>query len=78
MSQGAFIDYSGGLDEAGVMRLEGEITYNRTGLSFPFRGAWTLNEDNSVTQDFTQYNPDTDAWDPWFTGVYKRQSESAD
>ena len=78
MSQGALIDYTGELDDAGVMRLEGEITYNRTGQSLPFRGSWALNADASVTQGFTQYNPETDAWDPWFTGIYKRQSKPDD
>lgn len=75
MSQGALIDYSGGLDEAGAMLLEGEITYTRSGKSFPFRGLWTLNDDGSVMQDFKQYDPEKAAWTDWFTGIYRRQAQ---
>ena len=75
MSQGAMIDYSGGLEDSGAMRLQGEITYTRTGKSFPFRGVWTPNKDGSVTQAFTQYDPETETWNDWFTGIYRRKSD---
>ncbi|WP_424341555.1 hypothetical protein [Henriciella sp.] len=71
VSGGALIDYEGGLNQRGQMVLEGTIDYHN-GDSFPFRGEWTPNEDGSVTQRFEQYNPDTDAWDEWFTGIYRK------
>jgi hypothetical protein len=70
VSQGAQIDYSGGLDEAGVMRLQGLINYPATGLSAPFRGAWTLRDDGTVLQEFQQQDPETGAWNIWFIGRY--------
>lgn len=73
VSSGITLDYSGGLDENGVMRLEGEIAYaenpDRNG---PFRGAWTLQEDGTVLQEFHQYFASHDAWAPWFTGIYTK------
>lgn len=71
VSTGANIDYAGGLNDAGEMVMEGEIFY-RNGTSFPFRGTWTPNEDGSVRQYFQQYNPETETWDDWFTGIYKK------
>jgi hypothetical protein len=71
VAPGATIDYAGGLNEAGAMVLEGEISY-RGGTTFPFRGRWTPNEDGSVTQAFEQYSPETDLWDDWFTGTYRK------
>lgn len=70
VSQGAQIDYSGGLDEAGVMRLEGLIRYPATGVSAPFRGAWTLRDDDTVLQEFQQQDPETGEWTIWFIGRY--------
>lgn len=71
MSRDAFIDYEGGLDGA-AMALEGTIAYTRGG-AFAFRGRWTPLPDGAVRQDFHQHNPDTDAWEPWFTGIYRRR-----
>jgi len=71
-SAGVFIDYTGGLDDES-MALEGAITYNRTGLSAPFRGRWTEQDDGSVLQEFWQYNSETDVWDVWFVGEYRRK-----
>jgi len=62
------IDYAGSLDEAGVMRLEGTITYRKTDASAPFRGAWTLQANGSVRQHFTQYDADKDEWVDWSAG----------
>jgi len=73
LSAGTYIDYTGGLNEEGAMALEGEIFYQQSGSRFSFRGLWTPNEDGSVTQHFTQYNPATENWDVWFTGRYVRQ-----
>lgn len=74
VSGAATIDYAGNLNDAGEMVLEGEIAY-RNGTLFPFRGTWTLNEDGSVRQYFQQFNPETDEWDDWFTGIYQKQSD---
>ncbi len=75
-SPGVTIDYSGGLDGA-AMAMEGAISYAISGDAFPFRGRWTPREDGAVLQEFWQYNPDTDAWDVWFTGVYTRRADPA-
>ena len=72
VSRGATIDYAGGLNDAGEMVLEGDINYHSGGGS-PFRGTWTLQDDGSVRQYFQQYNSETDKWDDWFTGIYKKQ-----
>ena len=72
VSAGSVIDYEGGLDEAGAMRLEGRISYRASGKSFPFRGVWTPADDGSVRQHFTQYDPEKDEWADWFVGVYRR------
>lgn len=78
MSAGAYIDYAGGLNADGAMFLEGEIFYHQNGTRFPFRGLWTPNEDGSVTQHFTQYDPETESWNDWFTGRYVRQETDPD
>lgn len=77
VSTGAVIDYSGGLTATGSMKLEGEITYQGTGLTAPFTGEWTPNADGTVTQHFEQYDAENDTWNPWFTGLYTRK-ETAD
>lgn len=71
VSSGANIDYEGGLNQRGQMILEGEITY-RGGRTYPFRGTWTPNADGSVRQHFEQYNPETESWDDWFIGIYRK------
>lgn len=76
VSGGNIIDYAGGLDAAGVMRLEGQITYRAAPASagpIPFRGSWTPNPDGTVTQAFHQYNAETKKWDEWFVGTYRRK-----
>lgn len=71
VSNGTLIDYIGGLDEEGAMHLEGTITYHAGPLAAAFRGEWTPNEDGTVTQYFAQYDPETDLWQDWFTGIYR-------
>ena len=71
VARGATIDYAGKLTEDGEMRLEGKIAY-RNGTTAPFRGSWTPEADGSVTQHFQQYNSETESWDDWFTGIYRR------
>ncbi len=70
VSLGAQIDYIGGLDEAGSMRLEGEIHSPRTGTSAAFRGGWTLQDDGTVLQEFHQQDGETGEWSVWFIGRY--------
>ena len=72
VSTGALIDYEGGLTDTGSMKLEGTITYQNSGITAPFFGEWTPNEDGSVTQHFEQYDAETEQWTPWFTGLYTK------
>jgi len=65
------IDIVGGI-RAGSMVLEGSI-YNFAGAVWDFRGSWTPNADGSVRQFFEQYNHDSEQWDPWFDGIYKKK-----
>ena len=64
------IDIVGGI-RAGAMVLEGSI-YNFAGAVWDFRGTWTPNADGSVRQFLAQYNHDSEQWDPWFYGIYKK------
>ncbi len=68
------IDYAGGLDEAGAMVLEGKIAYRANGQTAPFRGKWVLRDDGAVEQSFHQFNPETEEWTPWFTGIYTKRT----
>ena len=67
-----YIDYSGGLTDAGQMRLEGEITYfnDEGSRSAEFRGVWTPLENGHVIQHFQQYDSEEDVWNDWFIGRY--------
>lgn len=76
VSPGITIDYAGGLNDEGAMALEGEIAYH-SGITAPFRGTWTLNEDASVTQYFQQYDAEKEEWADWFTGTYRRKDDRA-
>ncbi|MEM9494928.1 MAG: hypothetical protein AAGA09_02900 [Pseudomonadota bacterium] len=77
VSKGAVIDYGGGLNDAGAMVMEGEIAYHN-GTTAPFRGTWTLEEDGSVTQYFQQFNGETEKWDDWFTGIYRKKKDATE
>lgn len=70
VSLGAQIDYTGGLDEDGAMRLEGEIVYPGQGTRAPFRGSWALQDNGEVIQSFHQQNTETGEWSVWFIGRY--------
>ena len=72
VSLGTIIDYRGELID-GAMRLEGTITYHQNSQSFPFRGAWTPQANGDVEQKLEQWNPETDTWDAWFTGIYQKK-----
>lgn len=74
VSAGTVIDYAGKLHDTGSMRLEGRITYHKTGETMPFRGEWTPHADGTVTQHFTQQDPATGEWADWFIGKYVRKA----
>ena len=71
------IDYAGGLNEDGAMVLEGKIAYPN-GNTAPFSGTWSLNDDGTVTQHFRQLNAETEEWDDWFIGTYKKKQSGED
>ena len=71
VSPGVVIDISGGL-EGSVMVLKGQISYQQNETTLDFIGRWTPNEDGTVTQEFEQWNPETETWDNWFTGIYTK------
>lgn len=77
VSQGAMIDYEGGLTESGSMKLAGTITYVANGLQAEFTGEWNLNADGTVTQHFEQYDAETETWTAWFTGTYTQVTSDA-
>ncbi len=72
-SEGMFIDYQGGLDDSGVMRLQGTISYHKTGKTAPFRGSWQLQQDRSVLQVLEQWHAESEQWSGWFSGIYRPQ-----
>lgn len=76
VSDGAIIDYSGGLTSSGAMHLEGHIIYQENGLQAPFKGTWTPQADGSVLQELKQFNPENAGWIDWFTGVYTRVTDA--
>jgi len=76
-SNGVFIDYQGALDDSGAMRLEGTISYHKTGKTAPFRGRWQPQEDGSVLQVLEQFHAESGQWSAWFSGIYRRLSEPA-
>lgn len=73
VSNGYSINYAGGLNEAGEMVLEGDLHGYRAGISAPFRGTWTANDDGSVRQFFEQYDAENKIWKVWFDGKYIRK-----
>lgn len=72
MSANTYIDYSGGLNAAGQMVLDGEITYfgEDDSRSAAFRGVWTALENGHVVQHFQEYDAETESWADWFVGTY--------
>lgn len=69
MSNGWYIDYTGGLDEGGAMVLTGEAYTVQTETRAPLRGTWTPNEDGTVTQQFDQGDAEGN-WQTVFIGIY--------
>lgn len=72
MSNGWYIDYSGGLNEDGAMVLEGESYTMATETRSAFRGTWTLQADGSVSQFFEQADAEGNL-QPVFMGIYVRK-----
>ena len=72
MSNGWYIDYTGGLNEDGAMVLTGESYTAQTDSRAELRGIWTLREDGTVSQEFEQKNAEG-AWQNVFTGIYVRE-----
>lgn len=70
-SAAGFIDYAGGLDDAGRMVLEGTLHYNGRGEAVDFRGRWTPNDDGTVLQEFWQRDVESGEWSNWFVGEYR-------
>jgi len=77
VSEGAIIDYKGGLDGSGAMVLFGDISY-RAGTTAPFMGRWEVLEDGSIRQHFQEYDPQVGDWTEWFTGYYTRVPADAE
>jgi hypothetical protein len=72
ISPSSFIRLEGRLDEHGVMRMAGTISYSDKELERPFRGNWSLQRDGTVKQEFFEFDPETKVWSEWFTGIYRR------
>lgn len=72
VSDGYTVKTEGRRVEPGVMRLEGEIHYFSNGLVTGYRVRFTANEDGTVRQFAEQFNPETESWDTWFDGLYKK------
>ncbi|KAA9134213.1 hypothetical protein F3N42_01325 [Marinihelvus fidelis] len=75
VSQAFIIDYSGGLDDNGVMVLEGDAVYHASGERHPFRGRWTPQADGTVLQELLQKNAETGEWAPVFVATYHRKGK---
>ena len=71
ISPGVVIDYRGGLVD-GAMTLEGEIKYQATAQKERFLGRWTPLDEHTVRQELKQYNRETEEWEDWFVGIYRR------
>ena len=72
VGRGFIIDQLGGLTETGSMKMEGTISYQRSGSVYTFIGEWTPNADGSVSLQFEQYDAQVNAWVIWWTGRYVR------
>ncbi|MEM7078062.1 MAG: hypothetical protein AAF513_05470 [Pseudomonadota bacterium] len=70
VSQAAVIDYAGGADGDGVMRLEGQIRYQPDGRSADFRGVWRKQADGTVLQELFEHDAASGEYKLWFKGVY--------
>lgn len=74
MSNGWYIDYTGGLNEDGAMVLTGNSYTIQTDTRAELRGIWTLREDGTVSQEFEQKDAEGH-WQNVFTGIYVREQD---
>jgi hypothetical protein len=74
MSNGWYIDYTGGLSADGAMVLTGEAYTIPTDSRAGFRGTWTAQDDGTVRQFFEQQDAEG-SWQGVFTGIYVRQED---
>ncbi|UTW53819.1 hypothetical protein [Kordiimonas sp. SCSIO 12610] len=74
VARGYSIDMVGGMKD-GSMELVGTISYYGNKTDAQIKGIWTPNDDGTVRQHFLQYNKETETWDDWFDGTYKRVAE---
>ena len=72
VANGYSIDYTGGLNDAGAMVLEGLIYGYRRGAATPFRGTWSQTDNGDVRQFFEIHNAEGE-WTTWFDGLYVRK-----
>lgn len=73
MSPRFHIDYSGGLDEAGAMVLEGDLYSNADGSHLQVRGVWAPEADGRVRQEFWVRPDEAAEWNPLFMGYTQRR-----
>ncbi len=75
VSNGYFIDYSGGLNDEGQMILEGESDEYASKTTTRFRGIWTPEDNGDVIQRFETFNSENNEWKVIFEARYVRQDE---
>jgi hypothetical protein len=73
VSNGYSIDYTGGLNDAGVMVLTGLIYDYSKKQPSEFRGSWTPVDAEQVIQKFEIFDSESKSWKLWFEGLYVRQ-----
>lgn len=73
VSNGFFIDYTGGLNEAGQMVLQGESDQYAANATIGFRGIWTPEDNGDVLQRFETLDAESGEWKVVFEARYVRQ-----
>lgn len=68
MSSRFHIDYSGGLNEAGAMVLEGMMYPTNAEVGFKVRGVWTKYPDGSIKKEFLKFDESEGNWIIFFSG----------
>lgn len=76
MSPNFHLDYSGTVDEKGILTLEGRMYPNNGAPGAQIRGVYTPLEDGSVTKEFLMRADDDDEWRQFFIGVARRPAEN--
>lgn len=73
VSNGWFIDYSGGLNEQGQMVLEGKSSTYANGSTTGIRGIWTPEENGDVIQRFETLDAESNEWKVVFEARYIKE-----